>query len=205
MSDIFAEVDEAMRQERFKKFWDENAPYIVAFIVLTIGLTGGISFYKDWDKTQKQAQTSFYLETSEAEKFPENINPGTLKASDDISTLLKFRAADALIEKEQPDQAIALYQSIISNGAKRDFQDLARLALIRLDATQDKTALIEAINEDSPYFYPALIELAVHQYHAEQDPVAAVLTLKKVKAAEALSPALERQAADLLKLYQGKS
>jgi hypothetical protein len=43
MSDVFAEIDEVMRQERLQKIWNEYGSWIIAGLVILLLATAGAS------------------------------------------------------------------------------------------------------------------------------------------------------------------
>ena len=45
MSDIFREVDEDIRHERFKRLWDRFGPWVIGVAVLIVLITAG---YRGW-------------------------------------------------------------------------------------------------------------------------------------------------------------
>ena len=55
MTDLFAEVDEALRQERVAKLWQEYGRYLIGFIATLILLTALISAYKSWEPAYTNA------------------------------------------------------------------------------------------------------------------------------------------------------
>lgn len=202
MSDIFAEVDEVMRQEKLAKFWHDNAPYIIAFVVLTIAMTGGISMYRSWDQSQKHQQTALYMEYLESKDFDAALSDNALKGN--LRAMLYLQAAEAKLVDGDTDAALKLYQDVIeTTKAKGHIKDLAKLMIVRLDTEQQE--LLGEIKSPSPYYAQSLLETALIEFNANEDAVAAVETLKTLRDLDELSPALTAQTNDLLRLYQAKA
>jgi hypothetical protein len=87
MSDIFREVDEDLRRERFKHLWERFGSYVIGLAVLIVVVTAG---YRGWQ----------YWQTSQAQSNGD-----------------RFVAALTLGDKGQHDQAIAALSEIVSNGS----------------------------------------------------------------------------------------
>ena len=203
MSDILAELDEAMRQERLKKFWDENGNFIIFIIVGTILMTGIFSAYNAWKDSREKAQTSALITTLEA---------GTTTQADQtqlgaLSAIANLSAASKLAENGQTQDAITLYKTVAENTKnKEEYRDLATLSAIRLSLTQetpDLNTLLETLNaikENSPYAPQISIEKAALHYALgnQQD---AIQSLNKVLEQPDLPPSLYVRAQNLKHIY----
>lgn len=135
MADIFREVDEAMRQERLEKFWTENRPYIIGFIVGTILLTGIISGYRAWDHGVKEAQTAQLIALQDAENYPQN-----LLAADDLELrsglrgIALLQGATAALDDDNNQDALTLYNRAANDKAiPADLRQIATLMAVRLE------------------------------------------------------------------------
>ncbi len=54
MSDIFREVDEDIRQEKYRRLWDRFGPWIIGVAVLIVVGTGGYRGWLYWQETQSR-------------------------------------------------------------------------------------------------------------------------------------------------------
>ncbi|MGH1399019.1 MAG: hypothetical protein ACRBCT_07385 [Alphaproteobacteria bacterium] len=207
MSDLLTEVDEAMRQERLKKFWDENSALIIFFVAGTIIMTGVFSGYNAWKDKAQKAQTTALIETLEAADSPTNTSDTKdLKA---LKAIAQLKAAASYIEDEKPEEALKLYESIANNkGAASHFRDLARLAQTRLSLSQetpDADALLETLapilNGKSPFKPQAQIEAAAIHAHLKNDSAAAKALLDEVLETPDLPPSLYKKAQSLNHIY----
>ena len=52
MSDIFREIDEELRQERFQQLWKRYGTYVIAGIVALVLAIGGYKFYASYQLTR---------------------------------------------------------------------------------------------------------------------------------------------------------
>ena len=80
MSDIFAEVDAFMRQERLAKIWHDNQAFILIVIIGSIVFTGALAGYRSWDASVQTAQTERAFELTEALNFPDNFEVAALES-----------------------------------------------------------------------------------------------------------------------------
>ena len=62
MSDLLAELDEAMHQERVERFFKEYGKLVLAAAVGIVMMVGGVSGYKSWDASVNAAGTDALLE-----------------------------------------------------------------------------------------------------------------------------------------------
>lgn len=206
MSDVFHEVDEAIRQEKLAKFWDENGAYIIAFVVLTIMMTASVSVYKSWNAARQQEQTAAYLNWLDHEQYPALTGETAADMRPDVLAIAKINAAAAHIENGENEQALALYREIHENNkTPRHYRDQALLSMINMDdqtGAEDKLIALREISKDSPYYPLSLLHQALIEYHARGDALNAVITLEKMLALENTAPSLRQKAQQLIRLYQ---
>lgn len=109
MSDLLAELDDAMRQERMEKIWHEYKKSIFIGIALAIALTGLISFYRSWDTGVKTEQTAALLALYADEKFPENAAEAASHFRSGHKGLALLKAAGQFVREKKLNQAQELY------------------------------------------------------------------------------------------------
>ena len=61
MADVFAEIDEAMKQEKLQNLWEKYGGLIIGILVLIILGTIGNEVYKNWTDSTNQKQTEQML------------------------------------------------------------------------------------------------------------------------------------------------
>jgi hypothetical protein len=74
MSDIFREVDEDIRHEKYRRLWDRFGSWVIAVAVLIVVGTGGYRGWLYWQDTQSQSAGDTFLEAislSEAGQYSE--------------------------------------------------------------------------------------------------------------------------------------
>jgi hypothetical protein len=133
VADIFNEVDEEVRRERLKKFWDQYSIYIIALAVLIVVGVGGWRGYQYWEAKRSQeagARFERAITLSEENKNAEAVEEFKAIAADapgGYRTLARLRAAAALSETDAK-AAVAAYDAITADTSlDQNFRDLAAL------------------------------------------------------------------------------
>lgn len=192
MTDLMAEVDAAMRQERIEKFWQENGKFILTCVILTIIATGAISAYRSWDRSVKMAHTEKLLQITEAENFPDNLKDAKLDIRPGLRGIALINGAQAFLQDKKTDEALALYTRAADDGSiPEELRGLAVLQLARLSpdaASNDKLmGELQDVAKDggSPWQYHARIEAAAfaaakEDYKQARNYLAGVMDQSKV-------------------------
>ena len=132
MSDIFREVEEDVRRERFEKLWKQYGDYVIAAAaVLIIGVAG----YKVWQHYEQQQQLKASASYSTAVKLSDGGN--NIEAAQTFAKIAhdapsgyaaaaKLSEADALLAAGRTSDAITLYKSIAAKN-RTELGDVARM------------------------------------------------------------------------------
>jgi hypothetical protein len=203
MSDLsFAEVDEAINQERITRLWHTYKHYLISFIVGVVLLTAIMSGYKHWDTTTRTAQTTQMMDLIESADFPNNITIEGTKMRASIKSMLFMRAANRHFENGNLDQAKAFYSAIAETGST-DHKSLALIALSRLSPDVDPTETLKPILKQNSNIWRshALLEVALYQAQTSKDYQSAIATLNQIINAESLVPSVNEKAKALKHLY----
>lgn len=215
MADIFREVDEAMRQERLEKFWIENRPYIIGFIVGTILLTGIISGYRAWDNGVKEKQTAQLITLQEAENYPQN-----LLATDDLELrsglrgIALLQGATAALDDDKNEDALALYnRAMADKGIPADLRQIATLMAVRLELENEVSPekakelaekLETIIASETIWSAHAKIDAAAIYANLLDNPTRAAELASSVGESEKLPETLLLRANSLAQLYKSQ-
>lgn len=180
MADIFNEVDEEVRRERLKAFWDRYSIFVIALAVLIVVGIGGWRAYEYYVGQKAAAAGATFEEAvalseqgkhAEAEKtFAKVIG----EAPKGYAALARFRAAAELAQAtpDKPEQAVNAYSAIAADGSLGPlWQDLAalRAALLLVDTAPfaDLRARLEPITAAGrPYRHSARELLALSAFRA---------------------------------------
>jgi hypothetical protein len=143
MSDqFFREVDEAVRQDRYKQLWDQYGVYALAAAALIVV---GVAGYKGWSFWQeKQAQEAgvkftqalSFKDGADAAKAREMLSALAEKGPEGYRILARFQLAGAAAKAGEADKAVAEYDALAEDASVDPIlQGRAALqaAAIRLD------------------------------------------------------------------------
>ncbi len=207
MSDIFDEVDEDMRRERLRKFWERYGNLVIALAVLVVAGVAGWRGYDYWRTKQAEqygaqftaaALLSEQGKHAEAEKaFAEIAQKGTAG----YRALAKLREAAEIAERD-PKAAIAAYDDIANNAAiGQPLQDFAalRAGMLMVDTAplaEVDRRLAPLAGSNGPFRHSAREMLAVAAWKAN-DLVAMRKWVKLVHDDPQTPPSL-RQRVDVL-------
>ena len=143
MSDIMHEIKDDLRQQQLKAFWQENRDWIIGGVILAIVLTGGMSYWRSHQAEKNMQRTSAMLQvlnTGDPAAISAFAQSGGTQA-----VLARFAAAGAYLQKNQTDEAIAVYQTIEKQrGADKVLRDLAKLQRLILQMSTADTALMQS-------------------------------------------------------------
>ncbi|GAB4513546.1 MAG: tetratricopeptide repeat protein [Roseibium sp.] len=169
MSDIFREVDEDIRQEKYRRLWDRFGPWVIGVAVLIVVGTGGYRGWLYWQ--QQQAQNSgdtFYdaVQLSEQENYQEaaELYQELEGAIGGYPVLAQLRRATDLANSGDREAALAAFDRVSNdNGVMEPLREIAalRAAYLAVD-TEDYAAIadrVEKLTGDTGAFRAAAREL----------------------------------------------
>lgn len=146
---IFREVDEDLRRERWAQLWERYGTLFLMAALAVVAIIAGVLAYQNWQITERQAAGDKFitaLQQDSAGKTEEAYK--TLEAlSEDSTTGYEMLASLHLAARKaaagQTAEAEVLYKKIaVDGGADKILRDYAKLnlALLRLDgASFDET------------------------------------------------------------------
>jgi hypothetical protein len=184
VSDIFQEVEEDIRRERYEKLWKKYGPYVIGGVVaLLLGMVGWQQ-WKAYQEREREKHAAAYFEAAllleegndaaAAEAFAELAG----SAGSGYRAVARLRQAEALLQQGQPEQALAVYDALAADsGVNRMMRDLAALkgALLVADSTTPaamRERLKGALRPDSPWRHVAQ-ELVAYSLYRTGDLEAA--------------------------------
>lgn len=169
MSDIFREVDEDIRQEKYRRLWDRFGPWVIGVAVLIVVGTGGYRGWLYWQETQAQSAGDKFFEAvrlSEAENYQEAAALyGELESAlGGYPALAKLRKATDLANSGQAADALAQFDALSRDAGLTDaLKDVAalRAGYLAVDS-EDYTGVadrVERLTSDTGPFRAAAREL----------------------------------------------
>ena len=167
MGDIFQEVDEEVRRDRYSKFWKDYGGYIIAVAVaVVLGTTASVGWQEYTTQRQQEDSDRFasaaalaaegkQLEAAEAFRML------VAEAQEGYALLSRFRSVDALKEAGDTSGAVAVLEAIAEDkGVDALYRDLATLLSIMHvldddDPNELRTRLIPLIAIDGAWRHSA--------------------------------------------------
>jgi len=206
MSDIFQEVEEDVRRERYEQLWKQYGNYLIGAAAALVLAVGGYQAWTAYDTNQRQlvsdqyqaAQTIAPTDTAKAEaQFTELSKSGY----DGYATLSKFNLAAAYFAQGKRDMAIALLREL--TGSSDDaVSSVARLRLAWAEAdaqprTEIQSLLQPLMAEDNPWRFAATEVLAYVDFRTGSRAQAEADYLRLSQEQQA-SPSLRQRAAAIV-------
>ena len=181
VTDIFHEVEEDVRKERYEALWKKYGVYMIAAAIL---LVAGLAGYQQWQRYDLRQRQQASARFTAAEQLAATGNPKSEQefaalakdAPAGYAKLAKFQQAKVMIAQGKSDQAVVLLRELANDSDPL----LGSAAKLRLAWTLADTAprneidaLIAPLSAtDSPWRYAA-------------DELRAYLALQSGKRAEA--------------------
>jgi hypothetical protein len=117
LTDIFREVEEEVRRERFQKIWKQYGDYIIAGVAVIVIAVAGFELWQRYEENRRATASAEY----NAAVQMAGTNPSAAiaafekiasSAPSGYATLAKFAEADTLLITGERNKAVALYESI---------------------------------------------------------------------------------------------
>jgi hypothetical protein len=207
VADIFQEVDEEVRRERLKQFWNRYSLLIIAgcvLVVLAIAGWRGYEWYVERQAAIAGARFESAVTLMEQGKTAEAETAFSQIAKDapaGYATLARFRAAQALAAKDK-QAAVKDYDALAQDGALPPlWQDLAalRAGFLLVDTaplSELQRRLVPLAESGRPYRHSARELLALSAWH--HGDVATAKKYLDMMAQDAETPPGVRSRADVL-------
>jgi hypothetical protein len=213
MSDIFNEVDEALRREKAAKFWKEYGPTLIAAAILMVVATGLTTAYKTWDSHRNKQETTKLILAAEEKDIAGAMEKAAVDTRDGHKGVALLNAAAKYAEKKDFAKAAALYDSLSKDsGANTELRDLgnilyARSAILMAKGKDaDYKALAERLNsvaenDKSPFQLQAKLDAALLYGNGLKDYTKALDLLQGFEA-DSAADSLKEKANALQHVYE---
>jgi len=142
LSDIFHEVEEEVRRERFEKLWKQYGDYIIAGAALIIIAIAGYELWTRYQESQlvKASETLILAQQlADSGNFVKSTQSFATLAKDapgGYGEIARLSNAGVLMAQNKRDDALKIYKDI----AAEDTGPLGRLALLRAGWVEAETA-----------------------------------------------------------------
>jgi hypothetical protein len=133
LSDIFREVEEDVRRERFEQIWKQYGDYIIAGVALIVIAIAGYELWQRYEANQRLKASETFIaaqELADSGNLSQATAAFTIVARDapgGYVEMARLSQAGALAVSGQPNEAVMIYKSI----AKDDDGVIGAVARIR--------------------------------------------------------------------------
>lgn len=167
MSDIFHEVQEEVRQERYARLWKSYGKYLIALAVALVLATAAWQGWKAYSKQRQEAAAAEYfaaldlLEEGQKKIAIDAFLRLGAKAHGGYGALARLRAAAIEASTGHLDEAVKIYDGLAADAREPDaFRKLAALyaAMTLLDSASPddlKLRLQPLLEANNPWLYSA--------------------------------------------------
>lgn len=167
MTDIFHEVDEELRHDKWRKLWKSYGKYVIAVLLLIVASTAVTVTWREYSLRQRMISSETFLSAlklARADRVPEALSELVVlkeEGSAGYSVLAQFRAAALRTEEGEMAEAIKIYNRISEDTSEEKLlRELAVLYSVMLQSATDDVAslisLLTPIAEDNhPWRYSA--------------------------------------------------
>ena len=120
LADIFREVDEEVRQQRYRELWQRFGVYIIAFVVILILSVAGYQIWQSQSRSAKAAASDRYVAMMEALRSNEEAGLDQLStfadpSADGYALLAAFEEAAVLARRDDLEAASEIWRRIAAN------------------------------------------------------------------------------------------
>ena len=136
MANIFREVDEDIRKERYINLFRKYGVYVIAIIVIIVGTLAGIQFYSGYQVNKNEMLFAEYINIIEnnsddtLEKLSDSGNTSNLF----LNGMYLLKRSDLLVASGQIDQAtLLLSEAIENNSLNKIHNDVAIYKLLMIN------------------------------------------------------------------------
>lgn len=219
MADVFQEVDEALKQDRILKLWEDNKFFIIGCVVMIVLVTAVSSGYRSWEKSSNEADTKILMEAIEQQedliKNLENVYEQT-NVNETHRAIALFIAAGEHLKISESDEALNLYSKVAEDESMpedlRDYAILMKASLVSegsADSEEDAKEVLDIlnplINKPSGMWYSqALLKAAVINAHIPGNLDTAIKYTSELVESKNVPGSLRNRAVALKSVYESK-
>ncbi len=151
MGDIFREIDEELRQDKFDKLWREYGRYVIAGAVVVVLAVAGVSGWRQYQESVRLADGARFAAAKALSDDGKTEDAAKLFASlgresgTSYGTLSRFHEAALSARNGDAEAAIGHYDALAADtGIDAPFRDLATIlsASVRANGSSPDVAAI---------------------------------------------------------------
>lgn len=203
MSDIFREVEEEVRRERYERLWKKYRDHITAAGALIIIGVAGYQLYRVYEQREENKASIAYaaatemLDRGQAAAAAPQLAAIAKTAPGGYAAVAKLAEADALFSQGQKEDALRLYQQI-ANGNDPYLGAAARLhaawAIADSAPRSDIETLLGPLLDKANGWHQLAREIIAYEDMRSGDTAAALRAYRDIAADPATPNALKSRA-----------
>lgn len=139
MTDVFREVDEALREDKAKAFWRRYGTYVIVLALLIVAAIAGWNLWTRYQTAQREEASDRLVQALDASRADSAAAIAQLtavaeEAGAGQATIARLLEAGLTARAGDPKAAAALYRRVAADGsADRVWRDLATLLAVLHD------------------------------------------------------------------------
>ena len=214
MSDIFEEVDEEVRKDKYSQLWQKYGNWFVSCAVALLLLAVGYVQWQKYDFEQRaQSSTEFIaalrlIDSKKPEEATRALAGLAESGTKGYAILAKFRAAGLKVQAGDSASASEIYDAIADDDEVNTlYRDLARLYAIMQrvddgDTSELSTELRKLLSDDNPWRFSAR-EMAAVLALRQRDTKTAREYFKMLTDDPSTPTGLRQRASEMLQAIDG--
>jgi hypothetical protein len=209
VTDIFREVEEDVRRERFEKLWKQYGDYVIALAALLVIGAAGYQLWRYYEARERAKASDEYTAAQQLIDARQSVQAAAIfaklakDAPGGYAEVSQLQQADALLAAGKKDDAVALYKKI-AGGSDELLAAVARIrtawAIVETTPRLELETLLAPLTDPTSPWRPMAREiLAYSDYHmgATKEALAAYAGL----AADKDAPMGVRQRSDAMATF----
>lgn len=176
MTDIFREVEEDVRRERYEQLWKEYGDYVIAGAAVVVIAVAGFQLWRVYDQNQRAKASAEYMlaeqffDAGQASEAQSNFARLSKDAPGGYASLAKLQEANSMLQAGNTADAVLIYKQIAA-GKDTILAPVARIhagwALVDTAPKSEIQSLVAPLaDQTNPWHAMAREILAFADYRA---------------------------------------
>ena len=209
MANIFREVDEELRKERYASLFKKYGAYVIGFIVIIVSLLISIQIYQSYKVSSNEELVENYIqlidtETKSIEEKILMLDNFTATKNIFVNGMSALKKVDLLIENNQKEAAIESLEGILNNQnievIHRDL-GLYKYLMLLMDSMpiEQFSEYADNLSNDSQFYY-LIQELRATKILLDGDEESSVIEFNKLISNPLVTSDIKNRASILIKI-----
>lgn len=210
MSDIFREVEEALKEDRAKALWKKYGNWLVTAAIVIVVAVGGYAWWQNYSRGQLAQRgadlvTALTIAQQDEQAGIDALSSFAQETGGDLSALARLNAAAVLANTGDVEGAIAVFRTVASEpGTSAVWRDLARLMAaqhsIDAAAPDELAAELEPLTQETSAWRYSARELTALLAMRQGDDVEALRIYQALRDDDGAPPGMRERASSMAAL-----